>query len=158
MIDQPVYGVILESPARRLLVVQGCATGKWSFPKGHREPHETGSDCAFRELYEETGLVLERALLSKSPIRLATGYYYYKRVSKEFHLQPIDKGEILRAAWFTREQLLHARTNIDVSTFLRRNNIMTSRGLPNPVQLPLCIPEDGISSLLSALSMESIRS
>ena len=31
-------------------------TPEWGFPKGRRDPYETDIDCAFRELYEETGI------------------------------------------------------------------------------------------------------
>jgi 8-oxo-dGTP pyrophosphatase MutT (NUDIX family) len=31
-------------------------TPEWGFPKGRRDPYESDIDCAFRELYEETGI------------------------------------------------------------------------------------------------------
>jgi 8-oxo-dGTP pyrophosphatase MutT (NUDIX family) len=31
-------------------------TPEWGFPKGRRDPHETGYFCALRELWEETGI------------------------------------------------------------------------------------------------------
>ena len=33
------------------------STPEWGFPKGRRDPHESDLQCAFRELYEETGIM-----------------------------------------------------------------------------------------------------
>jgi 8-oxo-dGTP pyrophosphatase MutT (NUDIX family) len=40
-----------------VLLVQNLGSGKWGFPKGHREPvDQTWRDTAVREVEEETGL------------------------------------------------------------------------------------------------------
>ncbi len=53
---QKVYGTICISNEGRVLLVRGRLSGKWSFPKGHMEPFESGNECALRELFEETGI------------------------------------------------------------------------------------------------------
>ena len=51
---QKVYGAICISSEGRVLLVKGRLSGKWSFPKGHMEPFESGNQCALRELFEIT--------------------------------------------------------------------------------------------------------
>jgi 8-oxo-dGTP diphosphatase len=58
-------GVILRRSGRVLL---GCrrgahGAGTWQFPGGHLQYGESVEECARRELFEETGLVLEEVQL-----------------------------------------------------------------------------------------------
>lgn len=57
MEDYTSAGIILLT-GDYTLVVQGVTTGKWSFPKGHKEEGETAKITAMREMKEETGVVL----------------------------------------------------------------------------------------------------
>ena len=59
-------GLIRDGAGRVLLIRRGDGQG-WSLPGGAMEPGERISDCVVREVYEETGLVVE-------PVRL-TGIY-----------------------------------------------------------------------------------
>jgi bis(5'-nucleosidyl)-tetraphosphatase len=62
------YGII---PLRQLhnqwqvLLIQQQA-GHWAFPKGHADPGESPQQTAERELYEETGLKVEKYLTQES--------------------------------------------------------------------------------------------
>jgi 8-oxo-dGTP pyrophosphatase MutT (NUDIX family) len=47
-------GVILDGD--RLLLIQRSDTGRWALPAGAMELGETITDCAAREVWEETGL------------------------------------------------------------------------------------------------------
>ena len=41
-----------------VLMVNGARSARWGFPKGHREPFDTGwRDTAVREVMEETGFI-----------------------------------------------------------------------------------------------------
>jgi ADP-ribose pyrophosphatase YjhB (NUDIX family) len=54
-------GVLLDSAGRVLLVRRGHPPyeGTWSLPSGRAEPGETARAAASREVFEETGLVVQ---------------------------------------------------------------------------------------------------
>lgn len=59
------YGIIplmQEKDSVKVLLVRLHSGGHWSFPKGHAEERESPKDTAQRELFEETGLTVERFL------------------------------------------------------------------------------------------------
>lgn len=69
------YGIIpvqVQDGLWRVLLIQHHA-GHWAFPKGHADPGESPQQTAERELLEETGLTLERYLLSEP---LTENYYF----------------------------------------------------------------------------------
>ena len=66
---------------------------KWGLPKGHIKSHESISDCASREIYEETGLMIK--FDDESPkIKLNDTFYYIKLIPYNscFHIK--DTREI----------------------------------------------------------------
>jgi 8-oxo-dGTP pyrophosphatase MutT (NUDIX family) len=111
-----VYGAIFVSPKSTILVVKGKPTGKWSFPKGHSNENESAFQCASRELFEETGLILPQKY--ERILTLATGLYYLVR-SAELNAQIRDPNEILEIRWMSYDELKQVEVNVDVSTFLR---------------------------------------
>ena len=62
------FGIVDEKGVRRSLVDlfesfgSGWQTPEWGFPKGRRDPYETERACAFREMFEETG-ILEKDII-----------------------------------------------------------------------------------------------
>lgn len=113
-----VYGVILMTSNRKVLLVKGRHSGKWSFPKGHPHQGESGFECARRETYEETGHVLHG--LFDRVVHLQTGTYYFIN-SDEFISAPIDTTEIVDSAWIPVESIRSMPINVDVSMFLRHH-------------------------------------
>lgn len=55
---------IVRNPAGEILMQRRSDNGLWSLPGGAIDPHETPTDAAVREVWEETGLLVE-------PIRVA---------------------------------------------------------------------------------------
>ena len=60
-------GVILTDEKQRLLVVQS-RNSKWGFPKGTVEPYESLTQCASRELLEETTIFIPVGILETKPV------------------------------------------------------------------------------------------
>lgn len=114
------FGVILQSSTtNRYALVQGRRTGKWSFPKGHRKPEESGWDCAKREAIEETGTGPQQ----EEPLAttLAVGTYFPWTVRDEFALVPQDTVEIMATGWFSLKEMTSMQLNVDLSTYVKQH-------------------------------------
>ena len=111
-----VYGSILITSDRKVLVIRGRKSGKWSFPKGHSEENESELDAAIRETKEETGLMLDTWY--QQAIQLATGIYFLYNVNEQLCI-PIDTKEVLDTRWASFNALKKMNVNIDVNTFLQ---------------------------------------
>src|SRR5260221_4761568 len=57
------YGIVplRKTNAWQVLLVRH-KSGHWTLPKGHPELNETPLECAKRELFEETGLTVQKLL------------------------------------------------------------------------------------------------
>ena len=115
---EKVYGTICMTPQNNLLLVQGRKSGKWSFPKGHKQSGESYLDCAVRETMEETGVNLSDDV-PVSFQRLSVGEYYFFEV-EEKALVPEDTDEIVDARWMSIAEIRAAPCNVDVNNFLIR--------------------------------------
>lgn len=101
-----VGGIILNSSKSSIVVVRGVASKKWGIPKGHLEDGETVSEGIYREIEEETGLVLRdvvesyskqfKCYVGESLIKLYTKVFI---VDDNITLQPKDKEEIDDVMW-----------------------------------------------------------
>ena len=115
-----VYGGICMSPKNRVLLVRGRRTGKWSFPKGHKQRGEGYLACAVRETAEETGLDLS-ALTPVAYHKFSAGEYFFFEVEEEMEPAPRDNEEVSEARWMTVADiraLRHCERNVDVNFFL----------------------------------------
>jgi len=118
-----VYGAIIKCvTTNKYCLVKGIRTGKWSFPKGHRnilstEPlvMEDPFACMIREVGEEIGIDNLPMPIRECPIRV--GYYYLFDVYHELPLNPRDKNEVETAGWFTLEEMRTMSLNIDANVF-----------------------------------------
>lgn len=114
-----VYGSVCISNANRILLVKGRKTGKWSFPKGHKQRFEGFLDCAKRETLEETGIDLG----AKKYIachKLSVGEYYFFDLEEEEEPVVGDQTEVEDAGWYSIEEIGALNCNIDVNHFLDR--------------------------------------
>ena len=122
-----VYGAIIRCvTTNRYCLVQGLHTGKWSFPKGHRNTLSTDPlimedpfACVIREVAEEIGVDNLPMPIREYPIRV--GYYYMFEVNYELALHPRDLVEIGTANWFTIEEMKDLNLNIDANVFRCQN-------------------------------------
>jgi 8-oxo-dGTP pyrophosphatase MutT (NUDIX family) len=135
-------GIIKCSSTGKYLLVKGF-TGKWSFPKGHREKNESPIECAKREIYEETGIKIDD-IQNKRAIFVSLYYYFNIVFDEEVAVQPIDTTEILDSKWFLPEETNYIDKNKDVNvyfskllkaTFNNKNNIV-ERSITNNINIP----------------------
>jgi len=120
-----VYGIICTSPSKRYLLVKGRQSNKWSFPKGHRNRGELAIDCAVRELYEETGIVITKpceypksVILSRNRDGSGPEYFYFE-VDSELNTHINDVREIIDIGWFSINEMEHMNGNIDITRFVK---------------------------------------
>jgi 8-oxo-dGTP pyrophosphatase MutT (NUDIX family) len=114
------------TPENKILMVKGRATGKWSFPKGHKERSEGYLDCAVRETFEETGVELKE-YRPTGYYKLSYGGYYCFDVPLEIPLNPSDMREVEEACWMHVADIPRKSVNVDVGHFLDRFHKMKRR-------------------------------
>ena len=114
-----VFGGILETNTTppQYALVRGRYTGKWSFPKGHKEANETPFITATREVIEETGIDDLPPPAKPTPQRYGYGVYFHFQFDTPPALDPKDRQEITEWAWVTIEQMENLPINIDVNKF-----------------------------------------
>lgn len=115
---------------RRLYLLVRHHKGHWGFPKGHAHEDETPQQAAMRELFEETGLTVERlierpAFVEEYHFRSKKGSEVRKTVTYFVGLvsdQPvrIHPEEIIDYAWGDAEQALARLTFEESQHLLRR--------------------------------------
>jgi len=117
-----VYGTIIFSADGRILIVQGRETGKWSFPKGHKnDVKEAPLECALRETWEESGLILGNEYLEM--LQLAAGRYFVYRLEDEPTLLSHDNNEIMDMRWVELDSLGGMNNNCDIRSYIVRGHM-----------------------------------
>lgn len=114
------YGII---PLRfyqngwQILLIQHHG-GYWAFPKGHADANESPQETAARELYEETGLTVQRYLSTESMIENYFFSFRGQRISKTVHYflalvegkVVIQESEIQASQWLAISEAYHHMT------------------------------------------------
>ena len=119
--SQKIYGVIAVTKNKKILLVRGRKTGKWSLPKGHRESNETPEECAKREMNEETGICIQEFSHKNDIAKLQVGIYYFLECDDEKVLTPDDLSEVIDSGWFSVSELIakDMELNVDANYIFR---------------------------------------
>ncbi|URZ87640.1 NUDIX domain-containing protein [Floricoccus penangensis] len=90
-----VFNIIVRD--ERILLVKRRDLPLWDLPGGHLDPEESEFDCAIREAYEETGLIVKpKYLIGKYVIEeLDDIQFVYK--------SKIESGELIESGPETKE-------------------------------------------------------
>ncbi len=101
-------GIIVFNKNKVLLVTD--VNHFYSFPKGHKYKHEFDLDTAWRELYEETGLLKKNVMLihkNKHPVYFTEiinkneyNKYYVGNLMKETNNFKFDQTEIIHVDFY----------------------------------------------------------
>ena len=118
--------ILLSSDLTHTLLVHDTRSGKWGFPKGHRETFDKSDlDCAIREVNEETGLVADDFVVQDDPFKISKGghaYLFRYAVMKEGARGKLRAGpayEIAGLEWVSLQALMSAQNIIDGNKYLR---------------------------------------
>ena len=121
MQEETSYGIIpfsLQNGEWKVFLILHKEGNHWGFPKGHKKEGESSEQAASRELYEETGLRIEKFLLKESLseqyVFLRSGerilkrvFYFPAVVNTAFLLQ---KEEILKGGWMPFSRAMETLT------------------------------------------------
>ena len=144
--EPPVAGAVLRFSSEegsQYLLVRGRHSGKWSFPKGHKEDFETLHETIQREVQEEVGINTLPPYVSEFQGRVGT--YRVFDLPEPIRPCPQDLDEVDAADWFSLKEILTMTLNVDTSYyFLKTYNLRTSPSLLGRTQLPTDIP-DGVA-------------
>ena len=109
-------GVILYDPAvNKALMVQSRGN-LWGFPKGTFEDGEDFKTCAQRELKEETGVSIDKELLTNGIYISSKVVYYYLEVNSEDYpvtVQTYEGNDANSIAWLNLS-CLYEMCNLDI--------------------------------------------
>lgn len=99
------------SDTRVLLIKQSEGIAQWGIPKGKMNPGESHEDCAVREVFEETGVVISLGkrlrsvcLLTKKQIKTVIAFYG-KQLCKAQPNHKSPESEVCAAKWFRIDSL-----------------------------------------------------
>ena len=116
--------IILSSDGSHTLLVHDARSGKWGFPKGHRElVDKSDLETATRECYEETGLTPDDYAVHPEVFKISKGsqsYLFRYAVAKDgarIRVGPIH--EIAAVAWLRIAALVDASNVLDGNKYLR---------------------------------------
>src|SRR5437016_5143127 len=95
-------GVIVFRREPELGFLLMCHPDRYDLPKGHIREGESETDCALRELHEETGLAAD-AVQIEPGFRFTTTYYpRYRRFNNEV----VEKTVVIFLAWLQGEHAI----------------------------------------------------
>ena len=107
-------GIIVCNRSRQVLWARRSRHDGWQFPQGGVEPEESPRDAAFRELYEELGLVRDDVkLLGKTGNWLRYDVPYATRPQRYLQRRPF-RGQ--KQKWFLFQLIAReSRVRLDIS-------------------------------------------
>lgn len=119
------YGFIVRCGSK-ILMVQ-TPRGVYGYPKGKRHRGEHSLACAFRELYEESGLVPSQLRLASQTSEEINEkgncptVYFHASVSEEYPVSCLDEDEGLTTCWM---EISDARNIPDTQLYPRRKALI----------------------------------
>lgn len=70
-------GIFIYDPDQQKVLIVQSRGHLWGLPKGTVKPQETEKNCAIREVFEETGLIVHANEFSKAAIIRNKAIYFY---------------------------------------------------------------------------------
>lgn len=119
--------IVLSADMSSILLVHDTRSGKWGFPKGHREAVDSNDMAtAVRECFEETGLTPDDYTIYGDNFKINKGgqsylfrYAILKNESRKDRLRAGPAYEIAALDWVPLNRLFEAQIILDGNKYLR---------------------------------------
>ena len=110
--------LLAENGYTYILLVLGRAANKWGIPKGSIEKDESLEDAANREVYEETGIEIDKFDTKRMLSHNKSSYklIYLPGCKKDYLIGTNDAREIKSVKWFSIRELLNIEQHRSNST------------------------------------------
>ena len=136
----PKAGIMLfNTDFTRILIVKNnyhpypqCQ--KWGYPKGHVENNETTYECAKRELYEETGLVINISDHKTVNVNNSKYYVFTTDEAELKNINPVDTNEINAAQFQDISTIQSLNLNREASVLIKKS-IKYLKSIARPLSL-----------------------
>ena len=115
-------GAVIKDTENRLLLVQS-RNSKWGFPKGECNIRESLTQCACREVKEETGLTFTSQELKRYPVHklFHTTLYYIENFDRDINVKLLKKSnntDVSGIGWINLDCLSQA-SNIQTNRLFK---------------------------------------
>lgn len=118
MIDRETGGaIIFNKSMNRILLVRNKNHKKWGFPKGGIKNNENTYECAYREVYEETGINLYEKGNVFGKIDIKNQHYLLVHIEDFVELCINDIHEIDKIKFFSLKYLKNLKSNVGLKIF-----------------------------------------
>ena len=112
---------------------------KWGFPKGSCKKEETEEQGAIREIYEETGYIVENIEKYRKK-KLVLISFYIIELENAFVSSPVDGEEVKDMQWFTESEIRKMHKNnllvCNVKKFFKLPDTKTTKQIQIDMSLP----------------------
>lgn len=119
VVNWPTAGVIILNDQMETVLVE-TPRGNFSFPKGGRNKGESIENCAYRELYEETGIKADQITFFKDAVydeysikgKPAVKYFVAMLNDYKNHVFKFDPEELVSCSWYKIDTIINGSMSI----------------------------------------------
>ena len=112
--------IIFNKNLNRILLVRNRTHKKWGMPKGGIKENETTYQCAYREVFEETGINLNEKGTIFGKIDIRNQHYLLVHMEEFVEYSIQDTQEIDKIGFFPLRYLKNLNSNIGLKLFTER--------------------------------------
>lgn len=119
--------IIFSTDMSKILLVKNRQSKKWGLPKGAIKPYENFSQCAFREVWEETGIDLYSYGQIIDNITINDTFYLVVHLKQKVQLKIIDKKEVQALGFVDIDKIPQLNSNLSLKSFYIYHQRLTNK-------------------------------